>query len=173
MLSDARDGELPAQYRRPPDLSFLTQVFDRAIRYSQESGRQGEANLWMEATLQELERQDAMPPRGGLALEHFEAIRDITAAIRREPGREWSVREISKKLHYTPDHYARVFRAVCGESPREFLMRTRIEEAKRLISMSSFSIRRIADLLGYSDIYHFSKQFKAKTGIPPSHFRAR
>jgi AraC-like DNA-binding protein len=39
--------------------------------------------------------------------------------------------------------------------------------------MSSFSIGRIADLLGYSDIYHFSKQFKEKTGIPPSRFRAR
>jgi AraC-like DNA-binding protein len=172
-LSDALGETLPALHRRPPDLPFLTQVFDRAIRYSRESGRQAEANLWMEATLQELERQDALLPRSGLELEHFEAIRDVTAAIRREPGRAWSVRELSKQLHYTPDHFTRIFRAVCGESPREFLVRTRIEEAKHMISMSSFSIGRIADLLGYSDIYHFSKQFKEKTGIPPSHFRAR
>jgi AraC-like DNA-binding protein len=172
-LSDAVGARLPVVHRRPPDLPFLTQVFDRAIRYSHESGRHNEANLWMEATLQELARQDALLPRSGLELEHYEAIRDITAAIRREPGRAWSVRELSKQLHYTPDHFSRLFRAVRGESPREFLIRTRIEEAKHLISMSSHSIGRIADLLGYSDVYHFSKQFKEKTGIPPSRFRSR
>ncbi len=171
--TDETASELPAIHRRPPDLPFLTQVFERAIRYSRESGRQAEADLWMAATLQELARQDGMLPRSGLELEHYEAIRDVTAAIRKEPGRAWSVRALSKQLHYSPDHFARVFRAVRGESPREFVVRTRIEEAKHLISMSSYSIGRIADLLGYSDVYHFSKQFKEKTGIPPSRFRAR
>ena len=171
-LSEEVGDRLPAVHRRPPDLPFLIQVFDRAIRYGREAGRRGEANLWMEATLQELARQDALLPCSGLELEHYEAIREVVAAIRREPGRAWSVRELSKQLHYTPDHFTRVFRAVRGESPREFLIRTRIEEAKLLISMSSYSIGRIADLLGYSDVYHFSKQFKEKTGIPPSRFRA-
>jgi len=173
LLSDAASDRLPAVHRRPLDLPFLTQVFDRAIRYASESGRQAVANVWMEATLQELERQDAQRPRSGLELEHYEAIREVTAAIRREPGRPWSVRELSKQLHYSPDHFTRVFRAVRGESPREFWVRTRIEEAKHLISMSSYSMSRIADLLGYSDVYHFSKQFKEKTGVPPSRFRAR
>lgn len=172
-FSDDAQARLPVVHRRPPDLPFLTQLFDRAIRYSREAGRKADANLWLEVTLQELARQDALLPRSGLELEHYEAIRGVTAAIRREPGRAWSVRELSKQLHYTPDHFTRIFRAVCGESPREFLIRTRIEEAKHLISMSSYSIGRIADLLGYSDIYHFSKQFKEKTGIPPSRFRGQ
>jgi AraC-like DNA-binding protein len=170
-LSDADSGRLPDVHRRPQDLPFLTQLFDRAIRYSRESGRRAEANLWMAATLQELERQDSLLPRSGLDLEHYEAIRDVTAAIRREPGRAWSVCDLARQLHYSPDHFSRVFRAVCGESPREFLIRTRIDEAKHLISMSSHSMGRIADLLGYSDVYHFSKQFKQKTGVPPSRFR--
>lgn len=172
-LSDAVVDKLPVVHRRPQDLPFLTQVFGRAIRYSREAGRQADADLWMEATLQELARQDAVLPHSGLELEHYEAIRGITAAICRDPGWAWSVRELSKQLHYTPDYFTRVFRAICGETPREFVIRTRIEEAKHLISMSSYSIGRIADLLGYADVYHFSKQFKEKTGIPPSRFRVR
>lgn len=172
-LSEAMAEHLPKIHRRPVDLPFLTQVFSRAIRYAGDTKRKAEANVWMEATLQELERQDALLPRSGLELEHYEAIRDVMAKIRREPGRPWSVRELSRQLHYSPDHFTRVFRTVCGESPREFLGRIRIEEAKHLIAMSSHSISRIADLLGYSDVYHFSKQFKEKTGVPPSRFRVR
>lgn len=172
-LPEVREDELPLLHRRPPDLSFLTKIFDRAIQYSRESGRKAEADLWMEATLQELHRQDALLPRSGLELAHFEAIQELKAAIHRDVGRPWSVREMARHLHYSPDHFTRVFRAVCGESPREFLVRTRMEEAKQLISMSSFSIGRIADLLGYSDIYHFSKQFKEKMGVSPSRFRVR
>ncbi len=170
---EAKERLLPAVHRRPPDLSFLTQVFDRAIRYVRDKEHQAEADLWMEATLQELSRQDSLLPQSGLELEHFNAIRGVTAAIRREPGRAWKVSELARQLHYTPDHFTRVFRMVCGESPRDFLIRTRIEEAQHLISMSSYSIGRIADLLGYSDIFHFSKQFKEKTGIPPSQFRSQ
>lgn len=172
-LSDALADRLPAIHRRLTDLPFLTRVFDRAIRYANRPGHQAEADLWMEATLQELASQDAQPVRSGLSLEHHEAIGGLVAAIRREPGRAWSIAAMAGQLHYSPDHFTRVFRAVMGESPRDFLVRTRIEEAKQMLSMSSYGIGRIADLLGYADIYHFSKQFKARTGIAPSRFRHR
>ena len=173
VLSAALGDQLPAEYRRPPDLQFLTQVFARAIRYNGEQGRKPEADLWMNATLQELARQDALLPRSGLDLEHYESVLEVTDAVRRELGKPWTVHELARRMHYSPDHFTRVFRAVHGVSPREFIIQARIEQAKNLIAMSSYSIRRIADLLGYSDVYHFSKQFKEKTGIPPSRFRSR
>ena len=125
----------------------------------------------MNATLQELERQDALPPRSGLDLEQFEAVSDVITVIRRDLGRPWVVRDLAKQMHYSSDHFTRVFRAVTGHSPRQFIVKARIEEAKNLITMSSHSISRIAALLGYSDVYQFSKQFKEQTGVPPSRFR--
>jgi AraC-like DNA-binding protein len=172
-LSDADNAWLPSEYRRPRDPVFLTQVFDRAIQYSLEPGHKGEADLWMNATLQELARQDAEPAPSGLSLAHKVAVREVAAEIRREPGRAWTVLELASRMQYSPDHFARVFRAVLGMSPRRYIMEARVESAKNLIAMSSYSISRIADLLGYSDVYHFSKQFKEKTGIPPSQFRKR
>ena len=172
-LCDADRVWLPAEYRRPRELLFLTQVFDRAIQYSLECGHKADADLWMNATLQELARQDAERPKSGLSLAHEVAVREVAAEIRREPGRAWTVHELASRMQYSPDHFSRVFRAVLGMSPRRYLMQARVESAKNLIAMSSYSIGRIADLLGYSDVYHFSKQFKEKTGISPSQFRKR
>jgi AraC-like DNA-binding protein len=35
------------------------------------------------------------------------------------------------------------------------------------------TISQVANRLGYQDVYHFSKQFRQKQGIPPSEFRDR
>jgi AraC-like DNA-binding protein len=60
---------------------------------------------------------------------------------------------------------------VVGVSPRTFITRTRIDAARRLLLTSSYSIGRIADLLGYDSPFQFSRQFKARVGIAPKHFR--
>jgi AraC family transcriptional regulator of arabinose operon len=60
---------------------------------------------------------------------------------------------------------------VLGVTPGEYLIRLRMAEAKALLTGSSQSVTRIAELLGYRDIYTFSRQVKARTGRSPTAFR--
>ena len=53
---------------------------------------------------------------------------------------------------------------------QEYLLNTRIKQAKKLLS-KNISITDIAHMVGYDNIYEFSKIFKKKTGKSPSFFK--
>ncbi|MBQ8512184.1 MAG: helix-turn-helix transcriptional regulator [Clostridia bacterium] len=52
-------------------------------------------------------------------------------------------------------------------SPHQYRIRYRIELAKNLLE-SGLSVKNTAEQLGYPDIYSFTHQFTALTGMPPS-----
>lgn len=68
-------------------------------------------------------------------------------------------------------YYERLFFKKFGETPKEYLLKMKIEFAKELLLFEKSSISDIAAQLGYNDIYHFSKIFKAKTGYTPGQYR--
>ena len=45
------------------------------------------------------------------------------------------------------------------------------DRARELLSASSLSVQRIAELCGYSDAFFFSKQFSSRNGCAPSAWR--
>lgn len=42
---------------------------------------------------------------------------------------------------------------------------------RELLSGSAHPVARIPEILGYGDVYHFSRQFHAETGVTPSVYR--
>ncbi len=57
-------------------------------------------------------------------------------------------------------------------TPGEFVIASRMEHACRLLRFSTQSIGSIAETLGYRDVYFFSKQFRARMGVPPTSYRS-
>ena len=51
--------------------------------------------------------------------------------------------------------------------------RRRREWACASISHGETSLKQIADTLGFCDVFHFSKAFKAEIGFTPSDYRRR
>lgn len=58
-----------------------------------------------------------------------------------------------------------------GCSPREYIMRARLGEAKALLAESDASIARVAALVGYDDPAYFSRFFTRRVGVTPHKFR--
>ena len=52
-------------------------------------------------------------------------------------------------------------------------MRERMSQTKRRLVEGEDSIKQIAEQVGYSDQFHFSRDFKRSTGIPPTEYRRR
>ncbi|MNJ00613.1 HTH-type transcriptional activator Btr [compost metagenome] len=48
-----------------------------------------------------------------------------------------------------------------------------MEEAKGLLSRTTLLVSDISDRLGYTDMGHFSSNFKKYTGITPTEYRRR
>jgi AraC-like DNA-binding protein len=67
--------------------------------------------------------------------------------------------------------FRRRFRAATGAPPHEYVIQSRVAEARRLLGETDLPIKSIARQLGYSDVYFFSRQFKKFAGVPPALFR--
>ena len=88
-----------------------------------------------------------------------------------EGNSDLSLSEIAKKCELSECYFRRLFLEYSGESPQSFRQRYRIEKAKQLLlSDEQLSIGEIAEILHFSDIYHFSKTFKKLCGISPTRF---
>lgn len=169
-VTDSSERRLPPLHRRLENLSFTVTLFDRAIDAFLAGDKQS-ANRWMGAVLMEITRRDGEPNLAGPRKEQHEAVRALCERIRSIPARPWRVNDMARALHYSPDHFRRIFRDATGMTPGAFVVQARVDEAKGLLTLSSHSISRIAEILGYGDVYHFSRQFKEKTGMSPSAYR--
>ena len=88
-----------------------------------------------------------------------------------EQNTNLSISEIAKQCGVSECYFRRLFQEYSGESPIHFRQKHRIEKAKQLLlSDQHFTIGEIAEKLGFSDIYHFSKTFKKFCGRSPNQF---
>lgn len=100
-------------------------------------------------------------------------LRGIIAAIQETPGRDWSVRAQASEACLSRAQYCRRFsQATGGISPAQFVVRARLDRAAQLLRETDMGIGQIADVLGYRDIFFFSRQFKVHRGVSPSEWRS-
>lgn len=79
--------------------------------------------------------------------------------------------EVAESVHISPYYLSHLFREELGITFIEYLTRTRIEHAKRLLSSSGMSVTSIAHKVGYDDAGYFSRIFKKVTGHTPAGYR--
>lgn len=82
--------------------------------------------------------------------------------------------QIAAKCGVSDCYFRRLFQQYSGESPMNFRQRLRIERAKQLLlSDEQYSVSEVAQELGFSDVYHFSKAFKKYCGESPTKYVQR
>lgn len=84
---------------------------------------------------------------------------------------EISVTSIAKAFYLSETHVIRIFRDKYAETPKQYILRRKIEEAKRMLLETMLQIKEIAMILHFADSYHFSHTFKRYTKYSPEKFR--
>lgn len=82
-----------------------------------------------------------------------------------------TIDELSAIARLSRTAYIERFKSITGMSPRQFILRQRINAAKRLLSTTEKSITKIADEVGFFDTSHFVKTFFASCGMTPLEYR--
>ena len=70
-------------------------------------------------------------------------------------------------------YFSTLFHEIVGVSFREYLCHIRVEESKRLLLSSEYSLTDIAIAMGFTDQSHYCKVFKRIVGMPPGQYRGR
>lgn len=79
--------------------------------------------------------------------------------------------ELAQIAELSPFHFQRVFQAIIGETPSEFVKRIRLEYALRQMSYGrQKSLTEIALNCGFGSSSDFSRSFKQRYGVAPSKF---
>lgn len=80
--------------------------------------------------------------------------------------------EIVAELFFVNKEYLSVlFRKKYGETVGSYIIRLKMEDAKRQLEYSERSINQISESLGYVDSGYFNRQFKKTTGLTPNKYR--
>ena len=78
---------------------------------------------------------------------------------------------LSKKWYLSEYYFCRFFKNATGQSPVNYINRTRIEKAAVLLRETNENITNIAIKVGYDDINYFSRTFKKFMNVSPSEYR--
>ena len=86
-------------------------------------------------------------------------------------GSNLSLREVAGVAHLSPHHFSRSFKRATGMAPHQYILRQRVELARRLLSRSRMSIAEVAAHVGFYDQSHLAAHFKRAFGVPPAALR--
>lgn len=71
----------------------------------------------------------------------------------------------------SPFHFLRVFSGVLGVTPHQYLLRSRLRRAARLLAEDSRPITDVALDVGFADLSNFVRTFHRAAGVSPRRFR--
>lgn len=83
-----------------------------------------------------------------------------------------SVNSLADYIGINRKYLCTIFKTILGQTPIEYIIKTRMEKACHFLTNNDLSIAEISTSVGYSDQFVFSKQFKKTIGQSPSYYRS-
>lgn len=102
-----------------------------------------------------------------------EPLRDLQSYIVEHPAEPHAVEQLAAKVAMSPRNFARAFAAETGITPARFVLRARLDTARRLLEESTLGIDEIARMSGFAAAPRLRRAFEQHLGVPPSLYRQR
>jgi AraC-like DNA-binding protein len=80
---------------------------------------------------------------------------------------------LAGELNLSYSRFRKTFKEETGYAPREFENQLKLNRARDLLRSGKYNVNGVADLLGYSSAYYFSRAYKKHHGGSPIRDRAR
>jgi AraC family transcriptional regulator len=107
-------------------------------------------------------------PIRGLTPQQVKRVRDFVQA---HLDQDLSLEDLAQQIGFSPYHFARLFRQSTGDSPHQFVLRQRVEQAQRLLTQKDLTLAQVAIESGFADQSHLTQVFKRYLGLTPRAYR--
>ncbi|HPF98780.1 MAG TPA: helix-turn-helix domain-containing protein [Kiritimatiellia bacterium] len=99
-------------------------------------------------------------------------VQVVAGVVRRNPEMPYSVTEIARAAHMSPNHFSALFHQHMGQSFSTFVAWMRISLAQELLRDLTLSIQEVAERAGFDNANYFARRFRQKTGLSPRRWRS-
>lgn len=160
-----RSGGLPPL----PELVVLGELAQAAARQRSDVGLE-EAGLWFVSRFAQVMSGRAPTP-GGTSGRHRQRVVDAALWITAHSPEDLALDQAASQAGLSPFHFLRLFSKVLGVTPHQYLVRSRLRHAARLLADGDQSVTNVALDVGFADLSNFVRTFHRAAGVSPSGFR--
>ena len=96
----------------------------------------------------------------------YEAERILVSDLQNSP----TIEELAKRMGTNQQKLKQSFKFIFGKSIYQYLIKKRMEAAKRMMMDQYRPVMEVAEAVGYENASHFAKRFKEHFGMLPSKF---
>lgn len=101
----------------------------------------------------------------------FQTVAQAVEIIRRDFARTLLIEDVARSCGQSLRQLQRRFQSAFGITPQEFLLKTRVLAAVRLLEETSLTASEIAQLCGFVDASSFTQHFRKRMGQSPAAYR--
>jgi AraC-like DNA-binding protein len=98
-------------------------------------------------------------------------IAQTKALIDSSEGRPLTINELADELKYSRNSISKKFHTETGIKLKSFIDSRRVETARKMLLYSDQKIINIAEIMGFADVYSFSRFFNRLQGCSPRQYR--
>jgi AraC-like DNA-binding protein len=106
-----------------------------------------------------------------ISSEIVESLRCLRAEMLNNIKDNWIIEDMARYTNLSPSYLQFAYKQIFHISPKKDLILKRIEHAKIYLKQTYLSIDKISDILGYSNQFHFIRQFKKYANMTPLKYR--
>jgi AraC family transcriptional regulator len=100
-------------------------------------------------------------------------LKTAISFIKENLANDLSLTEISASVYMSSHYFATLFKEATGQTPHQYVIACRLEEAKKLLAQKELTISDICKRTGFQCPSHFTKVFRRYTKITPKAYRDR
>lgn len=168
MPNTSRSGPGVQPFPAGPVVQALLDMLNRAERALEVDPRQAKVFIGQASRLLEPAPDGGKTHAAGLApWQERKVLRHIEERLD-QPIRN---QDLAQVVGLSLGHFGRRFKAGFGVSPRDYLIRARVERAKTLMHDKDTPLSQIALDSGFCDQAHMCRLFRTVVGITPSRWR--
>ncbi len=78
--------------------------------------------------------------------------------------------ELATQCGISEVYFRKLFQKAYGVTPKQFIIDTRINKAKQLLTDSILKVNAVSEACGFTNPYHFCRLFKQKVGLTPTEY---
>jgi AraC family transcriptional regulator len=104
--------------------------------------------------------------------EHCSRVSRIVRAMEASIDAPHPLAELAEAAGISRYHFLRTFKGLTGVTPHRWLLRARLRDAARRLTVTKEPVTEIALDVGFEDLSNFIRSFRAEFGVSPGRYRA-